>query len=160
MGFREWVFLVNNTKDIRKVINIVIKNNQSPEEDYEEEFCGGTLCVSGLICVKNTQYPTYYYLAVCGSGGESGVWNFIDGRYPSKKIIGPWDKLPHYGTNNCELLWRYENKKNDYIKSPFDNETIAIPDFYSIERKKKSKSTREDKKFALIDEFLKHIKPL
>ena len=124
MGFREWVFKVESTADILKVMKIIKEHNSFEGDDDNH---GDPLYVCNFIRCKNPKYPTCYYLAVCNSGGEAGVWNFLEGKYPVGKITGPWDEIPHNKTNKCKLLWPKKDENNDFIISPFDNKNIRVP---------------------------------
>ena len=116
MGFREWVFKVENNKDIRTVLKIIKDHNDLPCSSPR----GEDLFIGSIIKCDNTKYPTCYYLNVCNGGGEMFVWNFIDGKYPSEKIIGPFDKIPHYKTNTYTEIPKHDK----YFISPFNEKKI------------------------------------
>ena len=126
MGFREWVFKVESTADIRKVMKIVKEHNKFEGDD---NMHGDPLEVCNFIRCKNPKYDTCYYLAVCNSGGEQGIWNFLKDKYPSEKITGPFDKIPHNKTNKYKSIAPIKKEDDDYVMSPFDNKKIKVPKY-------------------------------
>ena len=123
MGFREWVFRVETTADIRALMKIVKEHNEAPE-DVE---AGDPLCVAALVRCKNPKYPTCYYIPVCNSGGEPSVWKFLEGKYPIDKITGPFDKIPRDKTNKYKVLWNTKDEDRDHMVSPFDGKKVRVP---------------------------------
>ncbi len=124
MGYREWVFKVKSTADIRKVFRIVKQHNELSGDDPK---FGDTLEIINFIHTTNPKYPDYYSLVVCSSGGAEAIWNDLADKYPANKIIGPEDKIPHDKTNKYEGIKPITIKNERFVVSPFDGENVKVP---------------------------------
>ncbi len=117
MGFREWVFIVENNKDIRTVLKIIDKHNHLSDDSERGEFVE----IGSIAKCKNKKYPTYYFLNVATGGGGQAVSDFVYARYPHHKIIGPFETIPHRKTN---VYTQIPQKRNKYLISPFNGHKI------------------------------------